>query len=807
MFTTVFSIGFSMAKNMKIMLVRQQGTKSSIYINNPTEEQVKEVEKIKGINAAGVQIHVDDFFADQYENAKMTVDYYDTTEFKENFSPAISDIEGTYPTKENEIMLSQSALDVLGIKNPKKNMNVRLNFSNAEEKTFVLSGWFKDHQSFSSGSQAFVSEKYTTANNISLEQDGLLSISCKQNKNDAVYNELTKLNLDSSQEISTTFDLQGETSSNTIIIAIAILLIGGIIIVSGYLLIYNVLYISVTKDIRFFGMLKTIGTSPKQIKKIVNMQAFRLSIVGIPVGIILGALTSFVAVPLALTMFNSTDSGAMPTDVVFNPFIYVGTILFALLTIYLSCKKPAKFASNVSPVEALKYNGLSIKKTKAKKTTNGGKLYKMAFRNVFREKKRALLVFASLFMGTIAFLSVNTFLGSLTLENYVNYYIPSDYEIFVSDVSEYEESTRETIKKSIKELEKSIESMNGITTIITIKNTKVDLTFDQALFQPFLNVSSNFNSQNDVNDLIRNYKSGSASYSTSAIQLDIELVKEYNKKAYNKIDLDAFEKGEVAIIGNVDQDGDGDSLLGQTISMTDSETGAKADIKIGSVMTANNNYDIPKLNSYTHPSHDGTPLFMFVSKNFISKLNQDLSIDKFFIDCEKEAEPSITLQMKPLLKSHPAVYAYGIKSEDIRTFQSSITGITILTNGMSIVLIFIGIINFINVMVTGVFTRKQELAVMESIGMTKNQIRKMLMYEGLYYGTITTLLIMSLGNAIIFLISDLTKRIAEYAMFSYPWALVIGIIITIFVICCVVPAVIYKSFSKESVTERLKESE
>lgn len=75
------------------------------------------------------------------------------------------------------------------------------------------------------------------------------------------------------------------------------------IVLSGYLLIYNVLYIAVTKDINFYGLLKTIGTSPRQIKKIVKGQAFRLSIIGIPLGLILGAIVSFGIVPLTMKMF------------------------------------------------------------------------------------------------------------------------------------------------------------------------------------------------------------------------------------------------------------------------------------------------------------------------------------------------------------------------------------------------------------------------------------------------------------------------------------------------------------------------
>ena len=74
-------------------------------------------------------------------------------------------------------------------------------------------------------------------------------------------------------------------------------------------------------------------------------------------------------------------------------------------------------------------------------------------------------------------------------------------------------------------------------------------------------------------------------------------------------------------------------------------------------------------------------------------------------------------------------------------------------------------------MLTGVFTRRQELAVMESVGMTKKQIRKMLMFEGVYYGTITIGLILTLGNAIVYAVARLAQKTADYAVFNYPWEL------------------------------------
>lgn len=138
-------------------------------------------------------------------------------------------------------------------------------------------------------------------------------------------------------------------------------------------------------------------------------------------------------------------------------------------------------------------------------------------------------------------------------------------------------------------------------------------------------------------------------------------------------------------------------------------------------------------------------------------------------------------------------------------FVSSMSAMNILGGGISIVLILIGIINFINVMLTGVYIRKGELSVMESVGMTKKQVKKMLVFEGGYYGLITIALILTIGNALVYKIANFTQDIADYAVFHYPIVLMFIIIVVIMSICIIVPMAIYHTVSKESITERLRQ--
>ena len=168
------------------------------------------------------------------------------------------------------------------------------------------------------------------------------------------------------------------------------------IIGSGYLLIYNVLYISISKDTRFYGLMKTLGTTQVQIKSLVKNQALKFACIGIPIGIVLATAVSFGIVPFVLNEGFEQGKSIMDAEMFFHPSIYILSVIFSAITVWIACNAPAKAAAKISPVEALKFQNFAPKKTKSRNSTNGGKLHIMAFHNVFRDKKRAILVFMSL---------------------------------------------------------------------------------------------------------------------------------------------------------------------------------------------------------------------------------------------------------------------------------------------------------------------------------------------------------------------------------------------------------------------------
>ncbi|MFR6185802.1 MAG: ABC transporter permease [Lawsonibacter sp.] len=119
---------------------------------------------------------------------------------------------------------------------------------------------------------------------------------------------------------------------------------------TGYLIIYNVFQISVTNDIRFYGLLKTIGTTPRQLRRIIRHQALALSLAGIPLGLAAGWLVGGQLTPVVIA-----PAGRGVSVVSVDPVIFLLAALFSLVTVFFSCRKPGAMAARVSPIEAVRY--------------------------------------------------------------------------------------------------------------------------------------------------------------------------------------------------------------------------------------------------------------------------------------------------------------------------------------------------------------------------------------------------------------------------------------------------------------------
>ena len=191
--------------------------------------------------------------------------------------------------------------------------------------------------------------------------------------------------------------LSGSMDPATFIAICAVLLL---IIFTGYLIIYNVFQISVTNDIRFYGLLKTIGTPPRQLRRIIRHQALALSLAGIPLGLVLGWLIGGQLTPVIVRQVNGVSN-----VVSMDPIIFTASTLFSLVTVLLSCRKPGKMAARVSPIEAVRYTEGGGIKRKTKKGRRGVSLLSMAWANLGRSRGKSAITVISLSLAATVVLA------------------------------------------------------------------------------------------------------------------------------------------------------------------------------------------------------------------------------------------------------------------------------------------------------------------------------------------------------------------------------------------------------------------
>lgn len=810
MITTVFSLGINYKENMELTSVRTSGTNANVSLAMPTKSQEKGIRDLDYVKTVGTQYMIGSVAGKNEADRDLAIamQYYDNTEWEKHYKEAISNINGSYPKKENEIMLSEDALSQLGIEKPKLDMEIPLSYvsKDGEQKdTFTLSGWFR---SYTGTGMAFLSESYCQEHGYTLQNSGVLSISL-DNPKDNFYDIQDDITLNENQ----TFQGSVSTSSSNGSVYAMIILLVFFIIDSGYLLIYNVLYISISRDTRFYGLIKTLRTTEKQIKTLVKRQAVTFACIGIPIGVILAGALSFGIVPIILE--NAFDSGKsiIDAEMFFHPSIFILSIIFSALTVWISCNAPAKAASKISPIEALRYQNFASTKTKIRSSTNGGKLHVMAYHNVFRDKKRAFLVFMSLFMGITMILGVNGIIGSMKVENFIDKYM--DYNFEYTDIQfEQPEQPNKEVSQFDEQFVEQIKQIDGVKKVDIQKTVWAGIDFDEVALEGFMKIryeDSRYKTEGQsYQEMVADLKeyANAGDYGCYITTLDDKALEEYNAKHPNtSIDIEAFNRGETAIAGmDTEYNAPNTALVGKTLCLTaDSSDDKATDFLID---------DSFYFEDYENNLSEGigrrkdihiVPEIIYVSEAGMERLTKTPIISAIGVDIKdmnqvEQIDSELQALNGTLTKQE---WSYKSPIGMMEEYNQVTYSMNLMGNGAAVLLIVIGLINFINVMLTGVVARKNEFAVMESIGTSKKQIQKILTLEGGIYALVTTVLIMTLGNAFLLLVADAVPHMADYAKFEYPFALVICLIFAIFIICLSVPAIVYRAVSKETVIERL----
>lgn len=818
---SVFAIISGKMDTDYLLYARNGGEITSTYLENASKEQYESIKELDYIQELGIKKYVG--YAKVNQTDEGIVEYLDKTGFEKLVMPAYTEIHGKYPEKVNEIMLPVRWLKEYGIDNPEIGMNITMQLREKEtegeyeNKAMILSGYYTDYVDPGINVPiAYVSYEYLSEQKISifpvdeimLLQNNLYDASFIEEQ---LYQDIEMVDVQQQFIGQNTLVRQSiEDLFGSYLVMVCCILI---VIISAFLLIYNVVNISVRREIRQYGLLKTMGCSLKQLKKMVSLQTKTMIFRGIIIGGTLGVW--LVGILLRGTLEKLFLKGKGEADIV--SAVYWGYLLLAIgivsLTTIFATNLAVKKIVRLSAVESMRYSEyssrISIKHTHSMK---GASILWMAWRNVKRIPTKFIISIFSLFIGyTAALGAVVITVGTDTTNNILknpDFKISSVIEMHM--ISEYipEEYTDQTQVIPKSEIE-AIKAIEGIEAVNLSKGgfAVIHPQEDKAL-SPKMKANAGTDTEEDFATLQivdKNY---------------MEELEQYAQKYEIQADIEALKKGEGVILLHHHElssilEQETEKVQGSDISFYALDSYGKKDnekVKLGEMKCAGymdlKNKHFPNLQMTTN----GTNIVYFIiSQEGFEKLGMDEKYFAISLNVNPVKEPVIKQNMERLVQNinkksqeWNQLLLYS-NSELLASAQNYITATNLVLGTLGIILFAIGIMNYWNTIMTGIQDRKHELVMMESIGMTGKQLRTLLIAEGIWHWGIVILSVGTVGYGILCLMGKSIKKELVYFRFYYPWGLFLILTIVLLVVTILIAELTYHATRKGSVAERLRQ--
>ena len=669
------------------------------------------------------------------ENSKeLSLIYYDDDMF--DLIPAF---DGKYPEKANEIAVTD-AFFTSENKSPEINTTIQLNLDGTL-KNYTIVGIYHDEDS--AAYPVFVSlEKCRELRGNDL-LNGYVWI---ENADTFTKDEATEILSQISEEtglndwtVSSYYDYVNATlsfSNYAVYGAVA-----AILFLAAALVIYSIFYISVGQKVAEFGQLRTIGASKKQIYKIVLKQGYMLALPGILIGTIMGTLISYCLQSKGWSVFSFIVS-------------LCGACLFGILLVYISVRKPAKIAADISPISALKNQVETVKyRTHKRHRITPVYLAKISFS---RNRKKSLLTILSLGLCGVIFFLAASYQSSFSAESMARYWDMRYGDFKISVDLENENLDALLQKEYFSDYVKRVGDIEGVSNIFTYAALPVGFSTDNEISDSTLLLGYN---EKDMASLNTAILSGNITDDTELVVSDPERIYDvYHWKPQ----------------------------LGDIISLSFQNSSGKMitkDFKIGAITS----------------SEDGMGGYIFrVPENMLKELAG--------YDCTYAIEIQGEADYQQMIEQELESFVSGNNDVRLQTIQDFIeehktdnrAGFT-LAYAIAAILWIFAVINQINLTVTNLLSQKQEMGTLKSIGMTNKQLEQAFMMEGLFTTLIALLITAVVGIPGGYAIGIFLKNAGMSTGFVFPVVAFTLFAVAMFMLESLMTILLIHSWKKQSV--------
>ena len=474
-----------------------------------------------------------------------------------------------------------------------------------------------------------------------------------------------------------------------------------LVLIGGYIVIQSIFRISINDKIQSYGQLRTIGATPKQIKRIVKNEGRKLGSIGILIGTVLGVCGGFL-------LFSKG----------FNAVSYVATVILTLISSWImvsvSIRKPVKIAAGISPIEAVRFTPAQ-KAIRSRKKNIKLNPVSMGIANFKRDRKKTISIVASLSIGGILLMVVSSIVLVRSPEQIARLYFPdSDYKIYLQDLSE------EMLVKGNplnEELKQEVLSIDGVTDIIVAR---------QSLYT---SIKTDANQNSGICDTLtdQNYAMVEAALTAGTMPTDSHSIVIHDKIAAH------FE----------------DMGVGSTVEFSSVDGKQSIPVTISGMFSASK---MPVIFGHGRSHTDGS--VFFAPKDLFCELHPEITTFDYSwsIVSDPKKDETVKAELKNIVAEHSNLALDEIdtaiaaeKSQNSVAFGSM--------QVLSWLVFLFGVINLINTTLSNQMSRKQENSVLRSIGLTQKQLCKMNICEGLCYAFFATLAILIVGLPISVVVS------------------------------------------------------
>ena len=459
-------------------------------------------------------------------------------------------------------------------------------------------------------------------------------------------------------------------------------------------------------------------------------------------------------------------------------FVIVFAVIYFITMI--SIRKPAGIAASVSPMEAIRYVPQDgMKKSAGKKLCRSLTPMGLGLMNFSKNRKKAVITFCSLALGGILFLTAATYMSSFDKANFARqgYFTDAEFHIGYSpsaiELNEYGMSGLQADMPLDSGMVREIAAMDGVEKVTEIKSFGV--RFDYAKQDEYNN-----------NDLVYSLTEEETREISSYLE---EGSADYDKLMSGDYILVAGNDTAAEIYGWKFEIGDG-----LTLHYYDGSKMAEKEVTILGVL--NNRYNLE------HMGLEGW--FLMPEQAVLNWLTFDTLNAHLLVSVEPEKEEAIEESLTELLADKTQLYLETLAQRRVDYGQNADQMFGAIS-GLAIFIMMFSILSMMNTLITNIVTRKQELAMLESIGMDKGQIRRMLLGESLLLVLATVGVTMTIGTLCGYTLSKMLYRIgAFYMAFRFPTGFALAYAGALTAVPLMITFMALYSFSKEALVERLR---